>query len=113
MQSCLQVVLLNTNKNQILCHVQRFLLLQFLLRWLAIGVWVLFAVLAYHVSFYVQHEQLNLHLATGISAGFLAVVCTAVARLLYGVMKAFKNQQSWYAAQLNSHSHCLVQHNSN
>lgn len=76
-------------------HVQRFLFLQFLLRWLAVGLWILFTVLAYRVSFYTSREQLNLRLATGLSAGFLGVVCIALGSLLHAVWKTFSSQQHW------------------
>ena len=82
------------------CLLQRFLLLQFLLRWLTLGVWIFFAVLAYQVSFYVQREEQNLHLATALSAGFLGVVCLALTRLLYSVWRTFRDKQSWYEVKL-------------
>ena len=77
--------------------MQRFLLLQFLLRWLTLGVWIFFAVLAYQVSFYVQREK---RLATALSAGFLGVVCLALMRLLNSVWRMLRDKQSWYEVKL-------------
>ncbi|KAL3161314.1 hypothetical protein ABBQ38_009668 [Trebouxia sp. C0009 RCD-2024] len=75
--------------------LKKFLLLQFILRWLAVGLWILFAVLAYQLSFYTQREEVNIRLATGLSAGSLGVVCIALASLLYGIWRSCTNQQDW------------------
>ena len=84
--------------------MQKFLLLQFILRWLAVGLWILFAVLAYQLSFYTQREELNIRLATGLSAGSLGVVCIALASLLYGIWRSCTNQQNWYATWTSASS---------
>ena len=78
--------------------MQKFLLLQFLLRWVTLGIWIVFSVVMAQVSFYVQHEKLNLQLATALSASLLLVVCIALTGLLHGMWRASKSHQKWCAA---------------
>ena len=78
--------------------MQKFMLLQFLLRWVTLGIWIVFCVMMARVSFYVQHEKLNLHLATALSASLLLVVCIALTGLLRGIRRASQSHQKWCAA---------------
>lgn len=77
--------------------MQRFLLLRFLLRWVNVGIWIFFLVMVWQASFYVQHEKLNLYLATALSASLLLVVCIALAGLVRGMRRATKTHQNWCA----------------
>ena len=77
--------------------LQSFLIIQFFLRWIAVGIWLLFAILAFHRSFYYARERTNLHLATGVSAPFLVMACWALFSLASRVLKVCRAKQIWYA----------------
>ena len=85
--------------------VQRFLLVQFLLRWFVMGVWILFAVLTSRPSFSYGREPLSLHLATAVCATFLVVSCSALISLATRLLKIYRAQQQWYAEFISPPRH--------
>ena len=77
------------------CDLQKFVFCQFTLRWTACGIWMVFAALAYRKSFYHKEELDNLHLATALSAVFLAAAVAIMATLICLVVKVAQAQQHW------------------
>lgn len=75
--------------------VQRFLFIQFWLRWIVFGIWVFFAVMSYRRSFYFENEAINLHLATALSTMFSCITCLALGCLLRRMLKVWRAQQIW------------------
>ena len=75
--------------------LQKFVFFQFTLRWTSLGIWIAFAALAYRDSFYRKDELLNLHLATALSAVFLAAAVAIIITLVYFVIRVAQAQQHW------------------
>lgn len=72
-------------------EMQMFVFFQFTLRWISIGIWIVFAALAYKHSF----ELHNLHLATALSAVFLAAAVAIMLTLIHLVIRVAQAQQHW------------------
>lgn len=75
--------------------LQKFVCVQFLLRWAALCVWLIIAALAYRKHFYRPLKLRDLHLNTAVSAFFLASVVAVLSTLIYFVVRVSRSRQQW------------------
>ncbi|DBA79451.1 TPA: hypothetical protein ACH3X2_007723 [Trebouxia sp. C0005] len=75
--------------------LKRYAFAQFFLRIVVVASWVVLSKLSLATGFYHQHEQVNLALATGLSAACLAVSGIALFGFLWRVIKVFRANKQW------------------
>ncbi|KAL3158681.1 hypothetical protein ABBQ32_011423 [Trebouxia sp. C0010 RCD-2024] len=75
--------------------LKKFVIVQFVLHWASVSLWVCIAALAYRKSLFRQQKVRDLHMNTAISALSLTAALLMLSTLVYFVVRVSRAQQKW------------------